>query len=184
MPLLKGINITHTRAFIEAELGLEGWASVAAETSPSMRDGIDGAVAVGWYPTALHVELLRAMEVALEPRRPNVVARASAFSADYDMTRIHRLLFRALDPGLLLEKSTEIWGRFYDTGKWTFERPSKTSAIGTLADFAIVDERYCRYLTGYFQRMFDQIGAKEARMRHPRCRGRGDKTCRFEADWR
>ncbi len=57
---LKGTNFTHTRSYIEADFGLEGWATVSAGLSPVSRATIDSVIAVGWYPAALHVELLHA----------------------------------------------------------------------------------------------------------------------------
>ncbi len=184
MSQIKGINLTHTRAFIESVFAFEGWASVAAEMSPAARAASDGLVTIGWYPAELHVEWLRAMEVALVDREKEIVVRAGAFAAEYDVRRIHRILFRALDPGLLLEKAMEIWDRYYDSGRWLIERPAPNSAIGTLLDFGIVDARYCRYLGGYLQRLFELVGAHDVRVRHLRCRARGDSACRFDAEWR
>ena len=184
MPRIKGINLTHTRAFLESAFGFEGWATAAAEMTPAARAAMDGVVAVGWYPGELHTELLRAMEVTLSARDRDVVPHAGAFAAEYDVSRIHRILFRGLNPGLLLEKATDIWGRYYESGKWQIERPSSTTTAASLSDFSIVDARYCRFLAGYFLRMFELVGAKDVRVRHTRCRARGDAVCRYDGEWR
>lgn len=130
MARIKGTNVVHTRAFIESSYGLEGWAAVGAELSKPDRDAIEGVLAVGWYPAELHVALLHAMREALSDREENVIRRAASHAVDYDVTRIHRVLFRAASPAMILEKAMDIWDRFYDTGEWQIARrgPTKVSA--------------------------------------------------------
>jgi hypothetical protein len=184
MARVKGTNLVHTRSFVEATFGLEGWAAVVAEMSVESRAVLESIVAVGWYPTHLHVDELHAIERTFASSNALVLQQAGAYSAEYDVTRIHRLLFRFANPGFILEKATEIWGRFYETGTWTVERPSQSTAVATLRDFEIVDAPYCTFLTGYFVRLFELVGAKDVRVVHRQCRARGDDACRFEGSWR
>jgi hypothetical protein len=186
MPSIKGTNLAHTRAFIVKRSGPDGLARVMALLPREGAEAIDSVVAVGWYPTHLHVELLRAMQEALEApgAAGEIVQLAAAHDAEYDITRIHRVLFRLANPGFVLEKAMEIWGRFYDTGKWAIERPTSTSASGSLSGFAIVDPLYCAYLRGYIERMFTLVGARDVHVHHTACRSRGDAYCRFEGQWR
>jgi hypothetical protein len=181
---IKGTNLAHTRDFVETAFGAEGWATVAAELSRAARDALESVIAMGWYPAHLHVELLRAIEQSLGTGDGSVVRRTAVHAADFDVTRIHRIFFRFANPGLVLEKSGELWSRFYDSGHWAIERPTSTSASATLTRFAIVDALYCDYLLAYFLRMFAIVGAKEMRMQHSTCRARGDSACRFDGQWR
>jgi len=183
-PQIKGTNVVHVRDFVEAHYGLEGWAAVAAELSRGARDAIESIVAIGWYPATLHLDLLRAMHAALSSRDPHVVRNAARHAAEYDVTRIHRVLFRMLNPGLIFEKSGEIWSRFYDTGTWRFVRPTSTTVIATLRDFGIADRIYCVNLASYFEKMFELTGAKDVRIRHPECVALGAPHCRFDGEWR
>jgi hypothetical protein len=181
---IKGTNVVHARDYVEARYGLEGWASVAAELSKGSRDAVEAIVAIGWYPAQLHVDVLHAMHAALSARDADVVRHAARHAAEYDVTRIHRVLFRMLNPGLIFEKSGEIWSRFYDTGRWTFHRPTSYAVTATLRDFGIADPLYCVNLAGYFERMFELTGATDVRIRHPECAGAGAPHCRFEGTWR
>ncbi len=184
MARIKGTNLVHTQSFIDSVFGLEGWASVGAELPRETRLALESVVAVGWYPARLHTDLLHAIDRALGPSHPGILARAGAYSAEYDVTRIHRILFRVANPGVILEKTSEIWARFFDTGTWTVERPTSTTTVSTLRDFEIVDSSYCAYLCGYFVRMFELIGAEDVHLAHPLCRARGDDVCRFDGSWR
>jgi hypothetical protein len=184
MSEIKGVNITHTRSFIENAYGIEGWASVAAELTKETRDAIESIIAVGWYPGHLHVDLLRAVKAALDDGSGTVVARAAEHDAAFDITRIHRVLFRFANPGFLIERVQEIWGRYFTTGSWTMVRPTPTTLIASLEDFAIVDPLYCAYLTAYTARLWELVGAKDVQNRHTLCRARGAAMCRWEASWR
>jgi len=184
VPRIKGVNLAHTRDFVEAEYGLEGWAAVGAELSTPTRHAIESALAVGWYPAELHVELLHAIVRALGPREEAILRHVSAHDAEYDVTRIHRLLFRFATPPFLLEKVGEIWLRYYDAGRWTVERPTPTSTRATLHAFDVADPLYCAYLGGFFVRLWELVGATDVRLRHPVCRAKGDTVCRWDGQWR
>ncbi len=110
---LKGTNLVHTRAYVESSFGLEGWATVAAGMSRESRAAIDSVIAVGWYPASLHVELLHAIDTELDQKKGVLLQHAAAYGAEYDFTRIHRVLFRLSNPGFLLERVGDIWTRFY-----------------------------------------------------------------------
>jgi hypothetical protein len=182
--LLKGTNLVHTRHYVEASFGSDGWATVLAGVSPDSRAALESVVAVGWYPASLHVELLRAIDVELGQRNGALVLRAGAYGADYDFTRIHRVLFRLANPGFLLARVGDIWSRFYDSGRWSVARPTPTSTQATLADFGVVDAMYCAYLGAYFLRLFELVGARDTKVAHPLCTALGDPACRYDGEWR
>ncbi len=184
MTRLKGTNLVHTRRFVESAFGLEGWATVAAGMSVEGRAAVEAVVAVGWYPASLHVDLLHAIDRELDRKKEGLVLRAAAYGAEYDFTRIHRVLFRLANPGFLLERVEGIWTRFYDSGHWSVKRPTPTSTQATLSDFGVADPLYCAYLGAYFVRLFELVGARETKIAHPLCRARGDVACRFDGSWR
>ena len=152
--------------------------------SPEGRAALDSVIAVGWYPAALHVELLHAIDTELGKGDGALVVGAGSYGAEYDFTRIHRILFRLASPGFLLERIGDIWGRFYDSGSWSVVRPTPTSTQTTLASFGVVDALYCSYLGAYFLRLFELVGAHDPKLAHPLCRARGDAVCRYDGTWR
>ncbi len=184
MARIKGTNLVHTRSFVESGFGADGWAAVLRAMPAESHAVVDSVVAVGWYPSHLHVELLHAIARTFGSTHPNVLQHAGAYSADFDVTRIHRILFRFANPGFILEKVSDIWGRFYETGHWTIERPSPTAVVATLRDFEIVDAPYCTFMSGYYVRLFELVGAKDVHVAHRACRARGDVACVFDGSWR
>jgi hypothetical protein len=182
---VKGSHLANTRGFILSSFGPDGYAKVAELLSPATREAIESVTGVGWYPVELHRELLHALDRAHDADRGHeVVRRAAASDIEFAVTRIHRLFFRFANPGFLLERATDIWVRFYDSGVWDVTRFTDTSAAGTLRDFAITDPLYCEYVRGFILRLFELVGAREPRTKHTKCRARGDAGCRFEGEWK
>jgi hypothetical protein len=183
MSQIKGTNLAHVHAFVLKELGEPGLASLRTALKPETQAALDSYIAAAWYPGNVYVELLHALDTTLGKGDGEILERAGAYAAEYDLTRIHRVLFRFANPAFVLEKSMEIWSRFFDTGKWKITRPSPTSALGDLHDFKLVDAAVCRYLNAYLARLFELVGAKNVEVRHPECRARGAKVCRFVIGW-
>jgi hypothetical protein len=181
---LKGTNIVHTRRYVESSFGMEGWATVAAGMSAQSRAALDSVVAVGWYPASLHLEVLEAIDTELDQKKGALVRSAAAFGAEYDFTKIHRVLFRLASPGFLIERVGEIWPRFYDSGSWSMKRLGPTSVQATLADFDVKSGMYCSYLGAYFVKLFELVGARETKLWHPLCRAAGSAVCRYDGSWR
>jgi hypothetical protein len=183
MAQIKGTNLAHTRAFIVKAFGEQGLAKLRESLGPETQAAFDSFVATNWYPASVFVELVNAIDPALGSGDGAVLDRAGAYGAEYDLTRIHRLLFRFANPGFVLEKSMDIWDRFFDTGEWKISRATPTSAEGELRNFGIVDKALCAYLCAYLRRLFELVGAKQVEVRHTECRARGGKVCRFVGTW-
>jgi hypothetical protein len=182
---VKGSHLANTRAFILSSFGADGYAKVTALLAQEARDAIAAATGVAWYPVELHRDLLHALDRAQDTGGEHeVVRRAAASDIEFAVTRIHRLFFRVANPGFVLGRATDIWGRFYDSGVWDVTHFTDTSAAGTLRDFAVIDPLYCEYVRGFIQRLFELVGANEPRTRHTKCRARGDAACRFEGEWK
>jgi V4R domain len=186
MAQIKGTNLAHIHAFVKTAFGEDGLQVVRRALAPETQAAFDSFVAVSWYPASTYVEMLHAVDATLGEngaREKEILRRAGAYAAEYDLTRIHRVLFRFANPGFVLERSTEIWGRFFDTGHWKIVRPTSTSVDALLTDFGLVDRAVCTYLEAYLRRLFELVGAKDVEIRHPECRARGGKVCKFLGSW-
>jgi hypothetical protein len=115
-------------------------------------------VAVGWYDDTILVETLRTVEEVLRERDPKIIETLGRFAAEQDLTRIHRVFLRMASPAFVLERATNLWRRFFDSGR-------------------------CRNLQGYLQRLFELVGAKDVTVGHPECRVYGGALCRFAIRW-
>jgi hypothetical protein len=194
MARIKGTNLAHIRDYVASQLGAGAIDRMRAVLGPETRQAFDSFIASAWYPDQAYVDLVHALRAAFGADHPEVLQKAGAYAAEFDITRIHRVLFRFANPAFVLEKSTEIWSRFFDSGAWTITRSTETSADGFLEGWTIVDAVSCDYLCAYLHRMFELVGAKNVVVRHPDCRARPhthaqmhshtpSKACRFVITW-
>jgi hypothetical protein len=183
MARIKGTNLSHVRDFVAKELGEDALARLSAALPPESRSAFESFALTGWYPAQVYVDVLHTLDRALGKGDGDLLRRGGAYAAEYDITRIHRVLFRLANPAFVLEKSMDIWSRFFDTGEWKIRRPTPTSADGVLDGWSLTDAVTCEYLRAYLERMFLIVGAKYPQVRHIECRARASAHCRFLITW-
>jgi hypothetical protein len=181
MSRVKGSNFVTMRAFAEKH-GVAD--ALRASLTPDARTAFDEALAIGWYDAPAFVEVLHALGPALGKPGAEVMRELGYFSVERDMTTVHRVFFRLANPAFVLEKPTQYWSRFHDRGEWRVERLGPSQVRADLVGCGIVDTLFCENVLAYIARMFELVGAKDARWEHPACRARGGETCTFTGEWR
>jgi len=180
----KGLTFADQQAFVRERGGPAAWQRLRDNLSAEDRSVVDSAVGTGWYPLDVQQRVLGRMHEALGEERVATLRDYARFSAERHVSRVYRVLFLVANPALMLEKSGEYWGRFYDSGKWEVHRDTETKVRGDLVGFAIPDANLCEFLNAYLPAMFGRIGAKDVKCAHPKCRVRGDTVCSFHLEWR
>jgi hypothetical protein len=183
MATSRGTSLLNNRHWIEHRYGADGVKRLLAAVSPEDRLTLSTAVAVGWYDLGVEVRMLHAIDEVLVAGDRALLVEMGRFTADRDFGGVQRLFFRLANPAFVMEKAMAYWNRYYDTGRWEIRRVA-SGADGALLDFARPDELFCVVTTGYLARMFELVGARDVRVEHPRCRGRGDLSCLFQGRWR
>jgi predicted hydrocarbon binding protein len=179
----KGIGFANVRAFVEERYGSGSWNKVLGELVAADRRELEGIVPVGWYSLALYARLIRAVDQVFGYGDLSLVVQIGRFEAERDLTTIHRIFLRLASPAFMLEKQADYWRRFHDTGQWVVQRDAERRVTAYLDDWGYVDPALCREVVGYVTRSFELIGAKNVRMEHSQCRGRGDPRCVFLGRW-
>lgn len=180
MAQIKGITTADLRAFAAEHGAVE---RLRAALTDEDRRWFDEAVAVAWYDLGHQMRALKALPEALRTSEDDAMAAFGRFSAARHVTRIHRVFFRFANPALVLEKSGQLWSRFYDTGVWTVSRESRVRARGDLRGFGMPNAAHCTFLTAYLGALFEQVGAEDVRSTHPTCEVRGGDRCSFVVEW-
>jgi predicted hydrocarbon binding protein len=181
--LTKGIGFTNVRAFVMERWGEAGWSAVLARLRPDDREMLASVVPIGWYSLALYARLIRAVDDVHGCGDLAILVQLGRYEAEKDLTTIHRMLLRLVNPATVVEKSMDYWRRFHDTGTWHVRRISPTEVEGVLEGWGVVDHALCRELGGYLARLLELVGARSVVVEHPRCRARGDADCSFSACW-
>jgi hypothetical protein len=177
-----GINLINACRFVVDRFGMSGWAHVLARLPPGDRELIAHVKEDGWYEEHMLFRLLRSIARTDGSDGLKLLEELGRANADRDITGPQRFFFRFANPGYVLEKAAEYWGRFHDTGQWDVQR-QPAGAIGTLSGFEVEDRAFCATLNGYIGRMFELVGAEGAHSDHTRCRGRADEACEFVVRW-
>ena len=180
----KGIGFANVRAFAEERFGgAQGWGKVVAKLAEPDRRELESVVPVGWYSLAMYARLIRVVDQVHGHGDLALIHQLGRFEAERDLTTIQRLFLRMANPAYILEKTSEYWRRFHDSGTWVIERQGATRVRAFLDDWGQPDAALCRETIAYVVRAWELVGARNVRMDHPHCRSRGEKRCEFLGRW-
>jgi hypothetical protein len=179
----KGVGFTNVRAFTVARFGGEvAWTSVLDKLPSADREELRAVIPMGWYSLAMYARLIRALDAVHGAGDLSLVKDLGRYEAEHDLKTIHRVFLRFTNPAFIVEKTSEYWKRFHDTGTWHVERDDHgVSAV--LDGWGHVDVALCRELVAYLTRVLELAGAKNVILEHPKCRGRADPQCIFKGRW-
>ena len=180
--LSKATIALHAQNFVLNRFGEAGWQSVLERLPADDRRTFENILPIAWYPHAADARLFRAIDEGLGRGDKKLLVDLGRFEAEQDLRGIHRLFLRLANPAYVLEKASDYWSRFHNTGRWRVER-KPNGASGTLYGWGAPDEVKCVYLGAYIARMFELVGVRQLELLHPRCRCRGDRGCTFEGSW-
>jgi hypothetical protein len=180
---IKGRMILNARDFVLGREGTDGWRRVLDVLSPEDRDALAAMVPVGWYEMTVNDHVNRAIVETVGGGQMEVMDALGRYSAGEDLKTIHRLFLRMANPAFVLERLTEFWGRYQDSGVWTVHRAAHNRVKATLEGWGSEDEATCVRLCSYTRRLFELVGAKDPFVARRSCRARGDAACVFEGGW-
>jgi hypothetical protein len=181
----KGIGLVNARSFAIKRFGPDGWQRTLASLSLEDRDVLAGVVSVGWYPLELHARVTRAIDEVHGVGDLALAAQLGRFQADTDLTTVHRVFLKLISPNFAVEKLTELWPRYHDSGRWVVARRGDDQMLGQLHEFGggFVDPAICRTVVGYITRCVELVGAKNVLVDHTECRAHGDGHCGYHIRW-
>jgi hypothetical protein len=184
MAKLRGTTFINLKNFVKRHFGARGWENLLGHLSPEDRKEIEGILPIGWYDYNLRIRAVRIVISELGTTVPDILEQFGRFGAESDLGTITRAFLKLASPSYAIEKIGEYWSRFHDYGNWKVVRNSDREVTGTLTDTPFDDELFCRELCGYMQRLLELVGAKNIKIVHNLCKGRGDAVCEFKGSWK
>jgi hypothetical protein len=180
---VKGTVFLTTQTWVTTRVGEEGWRRVLAAVPPADRSVLEMTVPVGWYPLDVEDRLNVIVDKVLGRGDLGLMPLIGRFGAEQEMRGVYKFFLKALTPANVLEKGTEFWHRYQDTGTWAIlkDQPGRVRTI--LEGWGSRELATHLRLTAYLGRVVELTGAKNARLEHPRCKARGDKVCEFIGTW-
>src|ERR1022692_2806438 len=149
----KGIGFTNVRGFtLERFGGQPAWTAVLDKVSPEDREELRAVIPMGWYSLAMYARLIRTLDKVHGSGDLAIVKDLGRYEAEHDLKTIHRVFLRFTNPAFIVEKTSEYWKRFHDTGTWNVTRDDHgVSAV--LDGWGYVDAALCRELVAYLTRV-------------------------------
>jgi predicted hydrocarbon binding protein len=180
----KGTVFVALKSFIRKRFGDDGWQRFLASMPDADRVQVEMPVSGKWYELALVHRALHALVDELGGGNVDIAEDFGKHDAENDLNTVQRIFLRLANPAYAIEKSGQYWSRFCDFGELKVTRHGKNSASATLTGVPLVEELYCRQLTGYLTRLFELVGAKDLKVSHSECCARGDRQCTWMGTWR
>ena len=188
MTKLKALSVLQCREYVLEQHGPEGIERVKAAMEPSERDVVYSPflLASDWLEVAHAVEHADGYDSAFP--------RSRAWEASDVMIAtlvvkhwggLYKPLFAgAATPMAVLEKSSRLWNRMYDTGESQMIVVSSTSVVKKLMNCPDMPRHHEHLATPYWEQLLRQVGATAVSAKHTKCVALGAKWCETLLEWR
>jgi hypothetical protein len=184
MANFKGTVFESVKMFTEQQFGTEAHERVLAELSAEDRAVLAEVTALGWYPTGPILQYHHALDRVFGAGDLALCEQAGRFSAGWSMNHVLKVFLRFRSPTWLVERSTSVWSRYHDTGRWEIADAEEHRMQGNLYDFAVRDAAFCARLRGWLAGAAALTGGQNAVVVETQCVTRGARHCSFATTWR
>ena len=159
--------------------------SVMAALPPEDQKVWRGVVlAVSWYPFDMAKRLDQAIAQVVSPKhRRQFFLDMGRASADANLTTVHKAFVQVGDPHYLLSRAPQIYSKYYDKGRRTYEKTSPVSCVLKTFDAESVTVDDCLTVVGWHVRAIELSGGKDARVKETLCRAQGNAHCEYHCSW-
>ncbi|MDB4966305.1 MAG: hypothetical protein JWN44_1994 [Myxococcales bacterium] len=141
-------------------------------------------LAVSWYPFEMAQRLDQAIATVMSPKhKRQFFLDMGRASADANLSNIHKAFVHVGDPHYLLSRAPQIYSKYYDKGRRTYEKSSPTSCLLKTFEAESVTLDDCLTVVGWHVRAIEICGGKSARVKETLCRARGDDHCEYHCSW-
>ncbi|UCE37724.1 MAG: 4-vinyl reductase [Thermoplasmata archaeon] len=175
---ISGDNLTHALEFIRRKKGIEGLNWIVSETGKTIEDIYPEKM----YPFEMYIDLLEVINSNFEHNDPNIIFRIGFDRAKtLEFFEYHK---KKTDPITIFNMMQSNWSRFNDFGKIEIKKESESSATIYICDYP-ANPLYCKRMEGFLEGIISAVcGRNDAFVEEVKCRGKGDKFCKFETSWR
>lgn len=180
---VKGSPIRSLQKFIDAELTPEQKEKALKELPAEYAERLRAPVIV---TETIPVEIINrytegAARAKGEPLE-QFARRAGRAGASDAIQGIYRFFALVLTPTALLSKAGHMWRSLYSRGEMKVESQTDSSAVIRLHDFPS-QPAGCGRISGWIERLAEMTGAKDSRVTHTKCAGKGAPFCEWELKW-
>ncbi len=184
MAKTKGLSFNYAIEFVRENYGEEGFKRVLDALSDGDRMILSEKILpVSWRPTKTFSNFLDATEKVLGKKKHNLSREAGRFVAEHALSKFYKVVIRLASPMKVLDRASELWKDFDDTGELQIEKTGPNSAIARIIGHQGGNEANCNHTLGFFERTMEMTGAKNVSIVHTKCIFRGDECCEYIGTW-
>jgi hypothetical protein len=184
MANFKGTVFESVKMFTEQKFGSEAHGRVLAALTSEDQAALADVNVVGWYPVGPILRYHHALDRLFGVGDLALCEQAGRFSAGWSMNHVLKMFLRFRSPTWLVERSTSVWGRYHDTGRWEISGVEEERMQGSLFDFAVRDPAFCARLRGWLAGAAALTGGQNANVVETQCVNKGARYCSFATTWR
>jgi hypothetical protein len=187
MTKMKALSVLQCRQYVLDHQGAEGIERVKAVMYEAARDEVYSPLLL---PTDW-VEVGHALEHALAYDR--VFSEGGGHAASERMLRhlvaqhytgLYRSMFTTrATPMMVIDKSSRLWGRFYDQGESVLIVHSPSSVTKRILGCPDMPRFHDLITTPYYEELMRQSGAQGVNARHTKCVALGAEYCETLINW-
>lgn len=184
MAKTKGLSFNYAIEFVRENYGEEGFKRVLDALSDGDRMVLSEKILhVSWRPTKTFSNFLSAIDKVLGKGKRDLSREAGRFVAEHSLSKFYKVIIRLASPMKVLDRASELWKDFDDTGELQIEKTGPNSAIARVIDHQDGSGSGCNHTTGFFEKTLEMTGAKNVAIAHTKCIFRGDEHCEYIGTW-
>jgi hypothetical protein len=186
MTKLKALSVLDARNYVLEKYGIEGQKKVAELLNEADRAIVfsDDLLPVSWVEVDLVVRHVFAFESAFGHGGGKTAREMLKEIANKQFNGIYGNIYKGVSPAQLLNKSPQLWKRFYDTGNATIEPIRDNYLIGKILDCKDLPLSHEILIIPYWEEVLSLVGAKDVKIRHKQCVAKGAEYCITEYEWK
>jgi hypothetical protein len=120
MSQAKGSILIHCRDFVVRYHGEDALKAIMAELSAEDAAVFGGLVIHGgWYPVGAWNRAVRALVEGYYEDPDDGMRKLSGYISNADLNSVYRMVLRFGSPEFLVKRTTSLWNRYFDTGRFT-----------------------------------------------------------------
>jgi serine/threonine-protein kinase len=170
---------------VERARGEGAVARVVEALEPGVRAHVAGMMLpVAWLPLGHYDRVLTQIEREVGGSAGSLAFEVGAYTAARDLPTTHRALLQSATPSMAVERIPQIWRVYHSGGEARVEEVATGSWRVTLSNVVPDSLPHAQVLAGFFQRLLELVGAREARASLTSARGRGDERTVIALRWR
>ncbi len=139
------------------------------------------------YPLNDFIEINKAICKIFSDGNTNILREIGRQSATDAVKGVLKAFFKFGSPQFIMKLATEVFSKYYNTGKLIYVESTKNSVVADLQDFKIDNkedmEFICKRVEGWIERSIEISAGKGMKTIQTKCMAKGDESCMFYTEW-